>query len=75
MKIKRYIRYCLQYIQPRVTHLNALSSYLQMTAYVLGVTYIVMDMGPGNGGLNRIAIMSSDAWFMPLCIDNEPLST
>ncbi|GAX80067.1 hypothetical protein CEUSTIGMA_g7505.t1 [Chlamydomonas eustigma] len=54
---------------------GALYSLLQMTAYVLGVTYIVMDMGPGNGGLNRIAIMCSDAWFMPLCIDNKCAST
>lgn len=46
-----------------------------MTAYVLGLRYIIMDLGPGNGKLNQLAIMCSSGWFMPLSIDNKCQST
>lgn len=46
-----------------------------MSAYVFNVPRVVVDLGPGNGRLNRTVMMSSNGWCMPLCIDNKSQST
>ena len=48
---------------------------VQASAFVYGVHEVLVDLGPGSGLINSLAVMSSDAVILPLNIDHKSRST